>query len=145
MDRDGGVEEAAVLARNPHRAAGDPRARGGLRDRRLIVLLLRVFLLLRSAGLLFGLLFGLWRCLLFGLLGRRGCLLLGVVVIVAAAEQRETRGANSRARARAQQGATAHPPAAHALPVISLAHPYSSRLGHGHGDSNAASLAARHL
>ena len=114
VDGDGGVEDAAVRHHDPHVAAvlGLPLG-GGLRDRRR---LLRIFLLLRRLRLPIRLL---------GRLRLRRSLRI-VVVIVAAADQRQTGRADASAGAGMQQRSPAQPVAAHPFPVVPLAHDRSS-------------------
>ena len=121
VDRDGRVEDAAVRHHDPDGPAllG---AGGVLRG-------------LRLGGLLFGLLCGvggLRLLLLRLLLGLRFDLLLlllhlsrrrlAIVIVIAAAHQRQTGRAHAGSRAGAQQAASRESVTAHPLPIVPLAH-----------------------
>ena len=126
--------EAVPIGGNDHAVVAAVLAlRCGLLDDLLLLLLLlvrrRVLLigllrLLPGLGLrllLLGGLLGLGLVLLL-LLGRGGhrSLLLGVVVIVATADQGEAGGADTGAPGGAQEGAPAHPRPPHPLPVVAF-------------------------
>ena len=121
MNRHRWIEQAAVIASDSNEAAVLRRVRCLLRLGDRLLLLGRGLLLFLDGCLLFGLLL-----LRLGLRDR--LLLLAVIVVVATADQRQTGGAHASAGAGAQETAPAHPPAAHPLPVVSLAHESPSRI-----------------